>query len=153
MFQYVANRGEHAPAARMASKIPAPTALAAVKAGPPVEPIDKTRRIPEKTRRAIELLATGKCKTQLEAAEATIWTSREIGNGKGSNQGNSNDGGNGHSEAGVGATALSGVTGPVTAADFHAWRDQRDWTAEKYRRFDRGERMPPDWKLPRAAAG
>jgi hypothetical protein len=33
-----------------------------------------------------------------------------------------------------------------TVADFHAWRDQRDWTAEKYRRFDRGERMPPDWK-------
>lgn len=54
----------------MANKTPAPTALAAVKAGPPVEPIDKTRRIPEKTRRAIELLATGKAKTQLEAAEA-----------------------------------------------------------------------------------
>ena len=33
-----------------------------------------------------------------------------------------------------------------TAADFQAWRDERDWTAEKYRRFDRGERMPPDWK-------
>ena len=31
-------------------------------------------------------------------------------------------------------------------ADFQAWRDQRDWTAEKYRRFDRGERMPPDWR-------
>jgi hypothetical protein len=31
-------------------------------------------------------------------------------------------------------------------ADFQAWRDQRDRTAEKYRRFDRGERMPPDWK-------
>jgi hypothetical protein len=31
-------------------------------------------------------------------------------------------------------------------ADFKAWRDQRDWTAEKYRRFDRGERMPHDWK-------
>jgi hypothetical protein len=31
-----------------------------------------------------------------------------------------------------------------TEADFQAWRDQRDWTAEKYRRFDRGERMPPD---------
>jgi hypothetical protein len=30
-----------------------------------------------------------------------------------------------------------------TAADFQAWRDQRDWTAEKYRRFDRHERMPP----------
>jgi hypothetical protein len=31
-----------------------------------------------------------------------------------------------------------------TEADFQEWRDQRDWTAEKYRRFDRGERMPPD---------
>jgi hypothetical protein len=30
-----------------------------------------------------------------------------------------------------------------TEADFQAWRDQRDWTAEKYRRFDRGERMSP----------
>jgi hypothetical protein len=29
-----------------------------------------------------------------------------------------------------------------TEADYQAWRDQRDWTAEKYRRFDRGERMP-----------
>jgi hypothetical protein len=27
-------------------------------------------------------------------------------------------------------------------ADFQTWRDHRDWTAEKYRRFDRGERMP-----------
>jgi hypothetical protein len=35
-----------------------------------------------------------------------------------------------------------------TEADFQAWRHQRDWTAEKYRRFDRGERMPPDWKPP-----
>jgi hypothetical protein len=33
-----------------------------------------------------------------------------------------------------------------TEADFQEWRDQRDWTAEKYRRFDRGERMPPDWR-------
>jgi hypothetical protein len=31
-------------------------------------------------------------------------------------------------------------------ADFQEWRDQRDWTVEKYRRFDRGERMPPDWR-------
>ena len=38
-----------------------------------------------------------------------------------------------------------------TEADFQEWRDQRDWTAEKYRRFDRGERMPPDRKPPRAA--
>ena len=40
-----------------------------------------------------------------------------------------------------------------TEADFQEWRDQRDWTAEKYRRFDRGERMPPDWKPSRAVAG
>ncbi|MGB6396497.1 MAG: hypothetical protein WBF73_12525 [Bradyrhizobium sp.] len=33
-----------------------------------------------------------------------------------------------------------------TEADFQKWRDQRDCTAEKYRRFDRGERMPPDWR-------
>ena len=31
-------------------------------------------------------------------------------------------------------------------ADFQAWRDQQAWTKEKYRRFDRGERMPPDWR-------
>jgi hypothetical protein len=35
-----------------------------------------------------------------------------------------------------------------TEADFQAWRDQEAWTAEKYRRFDRHERMPPDWKPP-----
>jgi hypothetical protein len=33
-----------------------------------------------------------------------------------------------------------------TEADFRAWRHQRDWTAEKYRRFDRGERMPHNWR-------
>jgi hypothetical protein len=33
-----------------------------------------------------------------------------------------------------------------TEADYLAWRDQRAWTAEKYRRFDRGERMPHDWR-------
>jgi hypothetical protein len=33
-----------------------------------------------------------------------------------------------------------------TEADYQAWRDQRDWTAEKYRRFDRGQRMPPNWR-------
>lgn len=33
-----------------------------------------------------------------------------------------------------------------TEADFQAWHDQRDWTAEKCRRFDRGERMSPDWR-------
>jgi hypothetical protein len=37
-----------------------------------------------------------------------------------------------------------------TEADFQAWRDQEAWTAEKYRRFDRRERMPPDWKPPHA---
>jgi hypothetical protein len=31
-------------------------------------------------------------------------------------------------------------------ADFETWRDQRDWTAEKYHRFDRHEPMPPDWR-------
>ena len=31
-----------------------------------------------------------------------------------------------------------------TEADFQAWRRQLDWTAEKYRRLDRGERMPHD---------
>jgi len=34
----------------------------------------------------------------------------------------------------------------IREADFQAWRDQQAWTAEKYRRFDRGERMPPDWR-------
>ena len=29
-------------------------------------------------------------------------------------------------------------------ADFAERRDQEAWTAEKYRRFDRHERMPPD---------
>jgi len=33
-----------------------------------------------------------------------------------------------------------------TEADFREWRDQQTWTAEKYRRFDRGRRMPPDWR-------
>ena len=36
-----------------------------------------------------------------------------------------------------------------TDADFQERRDQRDWTAEKYRRFDRGDRMPPDWGVKR----
>src|SRR5258705_411240 len=30
---------------------------------------------------------------------------------------------------------------------------KRDLTAEKYRRFDRHERMPPDWKPQRHASG
>jgi hypothetical protein len=33
-----------------------------------------------------------------------------------------------------------------TEADFQVWRDQEAWTAEKYRRFARGERMPADWR-------
>ena len=33
-----------------------------------------------------------------------------------------------------------------TESDFQAWREQQTWTAEKYRRFDRGERMPPGWR-------
>jgi len=33
-----------------------------------------------------------------------------------------------------------------TEADFQVWREQQAWTAEKYRRFDRGERMSPDWR-------
>ena len=33
-----------------------------------------------------------------------------------------------------------------TEADFQAWRDQEAWTAEKYRRFNRGQRMPHDWQ-------
>jgi hypothetical protein len=33
-----------------------------------------------------------------------------------------------------------------TEADFQAWRDEEAWTAEKYRRFDRHERMPSDWR-------
>jgi hypothetical protein len=28
-----------------------------------------------------------------------------------------------------------------TEADFQKWREHQAWTAEKYRRFDRGERM------------
>ena len=33
-----------------------------------------------------------------------------------------------------------------TAADFQAWRNHQASTAEKCRRFDRGERMPHDWR-------
>jgi len=39
-------------------------------------------------------------------------------------------------------------SGKLSEAHFQAWRDQEAWTAEKYRRFDRGERMPPDWSAP-----
>jgi hypothetical protein len=30
--------------------------------------------------------------------------------------------------------------------DFETWRDQAAWMAEMYGRFDRRERMPPDWR-------
>jgi hypothetical protein len=40
-----------------------------------------------------------------------------------------------------------------TEAGFQLWRYQRDWTAEKYRRFNRGERMPSGWKPPQRLAG
>jgi hypothetical protein len=33
-----------------------------------------------------------------------------------------------------------------TEKDFQTWRDHQAWMAEKYRRFDRGERMPHDWR-------
>jgi hypothetical protein len=33
-----------------------------------------------------------------------------------------------------------------TEAGFQEWREQQAWTEENYRRFDRGERMPPDWR-------
>lgn len=52
----------------MEAKTPAKRALAAVKAGAPAEPIDKQLRITDKERRAIDLLATGDCKTQQDAA-------------------------------------------------------------------------------------
>jgi len=31
-------------------------------------------------------------------------------------------------------------------ADYPQWRAQEAWTAEKYRRFDRHERVSPDWR-------
>lgn len=37
-------------------------------------------------------------------------------------------------------------------ADFKAWRNQQAWTAKKYRRFERSERMPPGWKPPQPTA-
>jgi hypothetical protein len=51
------------------TRMPAPRALAAVKAGPLAEPLNKQLRITVKVRRAVELMATGKCKTIVEAAE------------------------------------------------------------------------------------
>ncbi len=60
----------------MEIRTPAPSALAAVKAGPPAEPVDKQRRISAKIRLACDLLASGKCKTQLDAA-AEVGLTRE----------------------------------------------------------------------------
>jgi hypothetical protein len=37
-------------------------------------------------------------------------------------------------------SAVPGALAGFLDADFQAWRDQEAWTAEKYRRFDRGER-------------
>jgi hypothetical protein len=53
----------------MESKTPAPRALAAVKAGPPAEPLDKQLRITARVRRAVDLMATGECKLIKDAAE------------------------------------------------------------------------------------
>jgi hypothetical protein len=39
-----------------------------------------------------------------------------------------------------------------TDADFQAWRNQRDWTAEKYRRFDPGRANAARLETARAAA-
>ena len=36
-----------------------------------------------------------------------------------------------------------------TLMNWLAWRDQRDWAAEKYRRFD----WQPDWKPPERPGG
>jgi hypothetical protein len=60
----------------MEARTPAPRALAAVKAGPPTEPIDKQLRITAKVRRAIDLMATGECKLITEAA-AKVGLARE----------------------------------------------------------------------------
>jgi hypothetical protein len=60
----------------MEARTPAPRALAAVKAGPPTEPIDKQLRITAKVRRAIDLLARGECKQITEAA-ANVGLARE----------------------------------------------------------------------------
>jgi hypothetical protein len=55
---------------------PARKALAAVEAGPPAEPIGKQLRITAKVRRAIDLMATGKCK-QITDAAAEVGMARE----------------------------------------------------------------------------
>jgi hypothetical protein len=57
---------------RYGNQHPRPQSLAAVKAGTPVEPIDSQRRITAKVRRAIDLLATGKCKQIIEGIAVTV---------------------------------------------------------------------------------
>jgi hypothetical protein len=52
----------------------------------------------------------------------------------------------------AGAALIAGAQCESHPSDFQEWRDQEAWTAEKYRRFDRGERMPPDWRPPQQAA-
>ena len=44
------------------------------------------------------------------------------------------------------AVAWQRFSAKRSEADYQAWRDQLDWTAEKYRRFDRGEWTPHDRK-------
>jgi hypothetical protein len=39
---------------------------------------------------------------------------------------------------------LAGVPVEPDGRRFQSWRDQEAWAAEKYWRFDRRERMPPD---------
>jgi hypothetical protein len=60
----------------MEARTPAPRALAAVKAGPPTEPIDKQLRISAKVRRAIDLMARSECK-QINEAAAKVGLARE----------------------------------------------------------------------------
>jgi hypothetical protein len=43
-------------------------------------------------------------------------------------------------------SAWSDYLAQCNEARFQAWRDQTAWTAEKYRRFDRHECMPRDWR-------
>ena len=58
----------------MANKTPAPRALAAVKAGPPAEPIDKQLRITAKVRRAIGTF--DQARAEFEAAWAVFLSKR-----------------------------------------------------------------------------
>jgi hypothetical protein len=53
----------------MEPRTPAPRALAAIKDPPAPETINKALRITARVRRAVDLMASGKCKTIVEAAE------------------------------------------------------------------------------------